>query len=251
MSEAVAGPGAPLLSAHGLGRRFRRVRALEGVDVDLAPGESLALLGPNGAGKTTLLGMLAGVVRPDEGTISWTQSRPAIGWVPQRPAVYARLSTRENLVLFAGLEGRADPQARALELLSEADLARFADRRAEDLSTGTLQRLNLAVALTGDPSVLLLDEPTATVSPDQRRRLWAWLERLRSERDLAVIFSTQSVSEAARHADRMLVLVDGRPAFSGSVDRMIDAYGAASDPHDDRAGAAFVRLVEGRVGEAG
>lgn len=233
------------LRARGLGRSFRRVRALDGVDVDLAAGEALALLGPNGSGKTTLLSILAGVGRRDEGTVEWSDpAASAVGWVPQHPAVYRRLTTRENLRLFAGLEGADDASSRADDLLRAADLTDFADRRAEDLSTGTLQRLNFAVALAGRPSVLLLDEPTGTVSPDQRRRLWQWLERMRADEDLALVFSTQSVDEACRHADRILVLVGGRAVFTGTADGLVEAHGRADDPADDRTGAAFLRLAE-------
>jgi ABC-2 type transport system ATP-binding protein len=236
------------LTARGLGRSYRRVRALDGVDLDVSAGESVALLGPNGSGKTTLLSILAGVGRRDEGSVEWSDhAATAVGWVPQHPAVYPRLTTRENLLLFAGLEAADDVAALADELLLAADLTGFADRRAAELSTGTLQRLNFAVALAGRPSVLLLDEPTGTVSPDQRRRLWEWLERMRTEDGLALVFSTQSVDEACRHADRMLVLADGRAVFTGTSDGLVQAHGRAGDPPDDLAGAAFLRLIEATV----
>jgi ABC-2 type transport system ATP-binding protein len=158
--------------------------------------------------------------------------------------VYRRLSARENLRLFAGLEGVPDPGERAEELLRAADLTGFADRRAADLSTGTLQRLNFAVALAGRPAVLLLDEPTGTVSPDQRRRLWDWLEGMRTGGGLSIIFSTQSVDEASRHADRMLVLAAGRAVFAGTASGLVDMHGDPGDPAGDRAGAAFLRLID-------
>jgi ABC-2 type transport system ATP-binding protein len=226
-------------------KRFRRVTALEGADLALSEGESIALLGPNGAGKTTLLTILAGVTRPTEGSLEWRLgSVPRVGWVPQRPALYARLTARENLRLFAALEGDPEPEAAAERLLARADLAGYADRPAAELSTGTAQRLNLAIALAGSPSVLLLDEPTATLSPDQRVRLWNWLDTLRAEEGLALLFSTQSVDEAARHADRMVVLSRGRAVFEGRVEALVAAYGGdLSDPHADAAEEAFLRLV--------
>ena len=126
----------------------------------------MALVGPNGAGKTTLLTILAGVTRSDGGTVTWADgASPRVGWVPQRPALYPRLSVRENLRLFAALEKAGDPDALAEVLIARADLEQYAGRPAAQLSTGTLQRLNLAIALAGRPSVLLLDEPTATLSP--------------------------------------------------------------------------------------
>lgn len=231
--------------ARGLSRSYRGRRALAGVDVDLKGGESVALLGPNGAGKTTLLTILAGVARPSAGTLAWGDGvAPRVGWVPQRPSLYHRLSARENLRLFAALERAADPAALAEDLIRRADLERHADQPALELSTGTLQRLNLAIALAGRPSVLLLDEPTAALSPDQRHRLWAWLHELRSDDGMALLFSTQSVDEAMRHGDRMVVLSEGRLLFSGSPEQMVEAHGIGAVTDPEAAELAFMRLVE-------
>ena len=239
-----------MLAARALGRRYRGVVALDGVDVDLSAGESVALIGPNGAGKTTLLTILAGVTRPSAGTVSWAAGvAPRVGWVPQRPALYARLTPRENLRLFAGLEGAADPDALAAELIARADLGAFADRAAGTLSTGTVQRLNLAIALAGRPSILLLDEPTATLSPDQRHRLWEWLDALRAG-GMAVLFSTQSVDEALRRGDRMLVLAGGRLQFAGTSEEMLGAYGIGPGADAEAAELAFIRLVAPEGAEA-
>jgi len=240
-----------VLVARGLRRDFRGVRALDGVDLDLAGGEAVALLGPNGAGKTTLLTILAGVTRPGGGTLHWGDGvAPRVGWVPQRPALYPRLSARENLRLFAALEGADDPRALAEGLLERADLAEVAERPAAQLSTGTLQRLNLAIALAGRPSALLLDEPTATLSPDQRRRLWGWLDQLRAG-GLALLFSTQSVDEAARHGDRLLVLAGGRLLFAGTPDEMVRRHGVGAADGGGDAELAFMRLVAPEPGEGG
>jgi ABC-2 type transport system ATP-binding protein len=236
--------GAPLLEGRGLTKRFGRVVALEGADVELHDGESVALLGPNGAGKTTLLTILARVARPSAGDLAWrADAAPRVGWVPHRPALYGRLTARENLRLFAAMEGDPDPQGAVEEILQRADLAGVADRLATDLSTGTLQRLNLAIALAGRPSVLLLDEPTATLSPDQRRRLWDWLGELRDQERLALMFSTQTVEEAVRYGSRLVVLSGGRVAFTGSVDELVAAHGDGAKPDLDAAEDAFLRLV--------
>lgn len=243
MSAATDGP-APALRARGIARRFRGVVALAGVDLDLAAGESVALVGPNGAGKTTLLTILAGVTRTDAGTLEWAGgSEPRVGWVPPRPSLYARLTVRENLRLFAGLEGAGDPEATADDLIARADLGEFADRAAHALSTGTMQRLNLAIALAGAPAVLLLDEPTATLSPDQRHRLWGWLDELRAD-GLALLFSTQSVDEATRHGDRMVVLAGGRLLFAGTPAELAAAHGVDPDGGAEAAELAFMRVVE-------
>jgi ABC-2 type transport system ATP-binding protein len=230
--------------ASGLRRLYRGVAALDGVDLELRSGESVVLLGPNGAGKTTLLTILAGVARPSEGRVEWAEGvAPQVGWVPQRPSLYPRLTTRENLRLFAALERADDPDATADDLLARADLAGFADRPAAKLSTGTLQRLNLAIALAGRPGALLLDEPTATLSPDQRHRLWGWLDELRAG-GMALMFSTQSVDEAIRHGGRIVVLAAGRLLFSGDAARLVHEHGIGGGQDAEAAELAFIRLVE-------
>lgn len=216
--------GDPLLKARGIARRYGSVEALSPLDLDIRRGERIALTGPNGAGKTTLLTMLAGVGAPDAGAITWAgEARGAVGWVPQKPALYPRLSVRENLRLFAGLEGAPDPTATADDLIGRADLGDFATRRAGALSTGTLQRLNLAIALAGSPAMLLLDEPSGTLSPDHRVRLWAWMDDLVRADDMALVFSTQHIVEAARNADRVVVLAEGRVVHDGPAGKMDEA----------------------------
>jgi ABC-type multidrug transport system ATPase subunit len=204
-----------LLAVRGAGRKFGHATALEPVDLELFAGEGLALVGPNGAGKSTLLALLAGALEPSAGRIE-RRSGARVGWAPQRPAQYGRLSARENLELFARLEGEADPQEAAARLLGEFDLP---DRRSPsgNLSVGNRQRLNLAIAFLGSPDVLLLDEPTAALDPEQRRRLWERCTTLR-ERGGAYIFATQNLDEVGRHADRVAALRDGRLVFTGPAE---------------------------------
>jgi ABC-2 type transport system ATP-binding protein len=232
-----------LLRGAGLSKRFRDVAALDDVTISLQQGATIALLGPNGAGKTTLLRILAGVSAPSTGQVRWQTSTSGVGWVPHTPAVYRRLTTRENIELFTKLERAPDPATFAHELLERADLTRFATTRAGDLSTGTLQRLNLAIALAGRPSALLLDEPTATLSADQVRRLWGWLDELRRDDNLAILFSTQSVDEAARHAERVVVLNSGRSIFDGAMSDLIRMHGTDGVSARDAAEEAFLNLV--------
>ncbi len=227
---------ATVLEAEGIVRRFGGADAVSGVDFTIQAGESVALVGPNGAGKTTLLRMLAGPAQPDAGTI--THSGAGVGWAPQRAAVYPRLTVRENLTLFVEMEGVENVAGRVDELISLAALDDYADQRAETLSTGTLQRLNLSVALCGSPAVLLLDEPTATLSPEQRRRLWTWLEDLRRDDGLAVAFSTQSLNEAGSRADRLLILVRGATVFEGTPNALANlAGGDAEAAYSDLVGS--------------
>jgi len=194
----------PLLRALRVARRYGGVDALAPTDLEIAAGETLALVGPNGAGKSTLLGILAGATEPSEGSV---ETGARIGWVPQRPAHYSRLSARENLVLFAQLEGVGDPSRAAAQMLERFGLPATAQPSGE-LSVGNRQRLNVALALLGDPQLLLLDEPTAALDPGQRRRVWEVADALRAEGG-AVCFATQNLEEL-EHATRTIVLQDGR-----------------------------------------
>lgn len=230
-------PGA-VIDVADVSYAYRGTRVLQGVSLAVAPGDSLALLGANGAGKTTLLELCAGTRQPDTGRVT-RDTDTAIGWVPPSGAYYGRLSARENLRIFCRLEGVADPVGRADDLLASTGLTDAGDRRADRLSTGMGQRLNLAIALAGTPDALLLDEPTATLSPDQRLRFWDLIARLRDETGLAVIFSTQSVPEAGRRADRMMLLGGGVIVFTGDITEL-----AARGPGDDMLDAAEAAFIE-------
>jgi ABC-2 type transport system ATP-binding protein len=209
-----------LLSARGVARRYGRIVALAPTSLDIHAGEAVALIGPNGAGKSTLISLLAGALEPTEGEVTGGGGR-RVGWVPQRPAHYARLTPRENLELFARLERVEDPDGatdRFLRLLDLPDDGRL----TAQLSAGNQQRLNLAVALLGHPDVLLLDEPTASLDPRQRRRLWDAAGQVR-ERDGAVVFATQNLEELEHFATRVVVLLDGAVVFEGSLEEFRQA----------------------------
>jgi ABC-2 type transport system ATP-binding protein len=204
----------PVLSARGVSRRFGAETALQPTDLDVCAGELLALVGPNGAGKSTLLAILAGALEPTTGQVQ--RRAPRVGWAPQRPALYGRLTPRENLELFAELEGERDPPAAAERLLVEFELPGDG-RRSAELSVGNRQRLNLALAFLGAPDVLLLDEPTASLDPRHRRLLWERAASLRGQ-GAALVLVTQSVEELERVADRVAVLSEGRLVFLGDVE---------------------------------
>jgi ABC-2 type transport system ATP-binding protein len=203
----VAGNQATPLAVRGLTKRFGTRTALQSVSFELAPGELVGIIGPNGAGKTTLLSILAGVLSADEGEL--THSGSDAGWVPQQPALYSKLSVAENLRLFARLERVADPEAAVAGMLAQTGLADRADEEVGRLSGGNQQRVNIAIGLLSAPSLLLLDEPSASLDPRQRERLWGFVGAL-ARGGTAVVFTTHNVGEAERYADRVLVLADGR-----------------------------------------
>jgi ABC-2 type transport system ATP-binding protein len=226
----------PVLRADGLGKRFGSHVALSGVDFAAAAGERVAVIGPNGAGKTTLLSILAGVQPASEGTVR--RSGGAVGWAPQQPALYSKLSVAENLHLFARLERVADPRAAVARMLEQTGLAERADERLGNLSGGNRQRVNVALSLLADPSAILLDEPSSALDPGQRERLWSFVGE-RAACGTCVVFSTHIVAEAARYADRVLVLDRGSATFDGPPDRI-----GAADGDFEADFVAFLRRRE-------
>jgi len=214
-----------LVAARGVGRRFGGHVALRPLDLDIRAGELVAVIGPNGAGKSTLVAILANALDPSEGHVETRKPPPRIGWVPQRPSHYGRLSPRENLELFARLEGLAAPEQAAERMLAFVDLPEGA-RASSVLSQGNKQRLSLAITLLAAPDVLLLDEPTAALDPTQRRRLWEIAMQTR-DRGGAVVYVTQNLEELERFADRVVVLRDGELIFAGTHSE----YSATPDAH--------------------
>jgi ABC-2 type transport system ATP-binding protein len=226
--------------ATGVTKRFGDRVALRDVSVDVEPGELLAIIGPNGAGKTTLLSILAGILRPDAGELG----RPAreVGWVPQQAAVYGKLSVRENLKLFARLEKVPDADTVVARMLEQTGLSDRADDELGTLSGGNRQRVNIAVGLLSDPPVLLLDEPSSSLDPRQRERLWEFVDARAHANGTAVIFTTHNVAEAERWADRVLVLADGEVVFTGTPAELRAAEHNVSDDFE----GAFVRFLRDR-----
>jgi ABC-2 type transport system ATP-binding protein len=233
---AQAGDAVATLAARSLSKRFGDRMALRRVSFEVRAGERVAIIGPNGAGKTTLLSILAGLLPPSEGEV--TRAPREIGWVPQRTALYSKLSVAENLRLFARLERLADPEQAVRTMLAQTGLQDRADEQVARLSGGNQQRVNIAIGLLCEPAVLLLDEPSASLDPRQRERLWEFIAQL-AERGTAVLYSTHNVAEAERYADRVLVLADGELLFTGTPADLDRVAGADTGDFE----AAFVRFL--------
>jgi ABC-2 type transport system ATP-binding protein len=227
------------LAASDLVKRYGERVALRGVSLAAGRGELVAVIGPNGAGKTTLLSILAGIQRPDEGTISVQPE--GVGWVPQQPALYSKLTVAENLELFARLERVPDPDATVDRMLELSDLRDRADDQVATLSGGNRQRVNIAIGLLAEPEVLLLDEPSSALDPRQRERLWEFILRL-AEQGTTVIYATHHIPEADRYAHQLIVLADGERVFDGSPRELEQATGTTGLDFE----RAFVEYLQQR-----
>ena len=227
------------MEAAGLVKRYGDREALRDVSVTAHRGERVAVIGPNGAGKTTLLSILGGIQSPDGGSVS--RSPREVGWVPQQPALYGKLTVAENLKLFARLERCDDVEATVERMLRQTALGERAHDQVAELSGGNRQRVNIAIGLLGAPSVLLLDEPSAALDPRQRERLWEFIVELTDE-GTTVVYSTHNVQEAERYAQQVVVLADGERLFAGSP-RELEGLVGASDLDFE---AAFVRFLHQR-----
>jgi len=239
-----------MIVARGLTKSFgkkKEIHAVREVSLDAADGQITGLLGPNGAGKTTLLSIIAGAQRPSAGSVRCDAAAAStdVGWAPQQPAVYSKLSVSENLRLFARLHRVADPERAVARMLEQSGLAKRADERLERLSGGNRQRVNVAIGLIADPPVLVLDEPSASLDPGQRERLWEFVAGL-AKAGRGVIFSTHNVDEAQRYADRVIVLDRGDLRFDGTPAELMRAAGEDARGDLERALVAFLAGDERR-----
>lgn len=218
----------PAILVQGLFKHFGPVRAVDGIDLTVAPGECFGLLGRNGAGKSTTLKMLIGLLPPDAGeaTVNGfdlaTQAqrlRASIGYVPQALSVDGLLTGRQNLDFFGRLYGlpAALRRQRIPEVLAMLDLVDAADRPAATYSGGMIRRLEVGQSILHTPPVVFLDEPTVGLDPVARRTLWEHLERLRKRYGMTVLLTTHYMEEAQLLCDRVAIMHAGKVAAQGSL----------------------------------
>ncbi|MCB9778439.1 MAG: ABC transporter ATP-binding protein [Alphaproteobacteria bacterium] len=233
----------PVLQARDLSRRARRRVLVEGVDLDLHPGEILGLIGPNGGGKSTLLHLLAGLLRPTTGTVT-VDGVPAdrlartaagkVALITPEPGLYPLLTGRENLRWFGELHGlsRAEVDTRIDALAPALHLGDALDQRTAQLSSGTRQKLSLCRALAMRPRVLLLDEPTANLDPVSARAILAQVRARADDTGLAVVLCTHDLVAAEALCERVLLLAT-RPVHLERFDgpRHLPAVGALFAPY--------------------
>ena len=209
-SRSAPGKGAPVLTIDGLRRDFGDHQVVRSLSIALGPGERLGLSGPNGSGKTTVLRCVAGTLTPSSGRI-WVgdhlagtmEARRLVGVsLAQERSFYLRLTGRANLVFFAQLRSGSKRQAvrDAEALVEELEVQDIAAQRVDMCSTGMVQQLSLARALLGQPSLLLLDEPTRSLDKQARARLWAAIERRTS---LGVVLASHLEEDLSRCGARV------------------------------------------------
>jgi ABC-2 type transport system ATP-binding protein len=212
--------GGPAFALHGLTKRFGRITAVDGVSVEVAHGEVVALLGPNGAGKSTTIDMLLGLTQPDAGRVVVAGGSPReavdrglIGAMVQNGALLPDVTVGEIVALIVSTHANPLPAA---EVLARAGLAHLVKRRCGKLSGGERQRVRFALALAGDPQVLVLDEPTAAMDVDGRRAFWAAIREFAGT-GRTVLFATHYLAEAEDYADRVVLMRHGEVVADGPV----------------------------------
>ncbi len=227
-------PREPLIRARGLTKRFGTFTAVDGIDFDVAPGESFGFLGPNGAGKTSTMRMIACVSPRSAGELSilgqdpdrnGPQIRARLGVVPQTDTLDTELTVLENLIIYGRYFDLSYAEAgkRATELLEFVQLNERRNDLVEPLSGGMKRRLTIARALINEPDLLLLDEPTTGLDPQARHLVWDRLYRLK-QRGTTLVLTTHYMDEAEQLCDRLVVMDSAKIVAEGSPRSLIEQY---------------------------
>ncbi|NYE36293.1 ABC-2 type transport system ATP-binding protein [Nocardioides cavernae] len=214
-----------------VGKEKKEVRAVDGVDLDVAEGEVVGFLGPNGAGKTTTLRMLTTLLRPDAGTATVAgydvvresqQVRRSIGYVSQAGGVSSGARAGEEVMDHGMLYGlsRTQVESRGKELFAQLQLDGLWERMPKNMSGGQKRRLDIVMGLIHDPTLVFLDEPTTGLDPQARANLWEHIARLRTERGATVFLTTHYLDEADALSDRIVIIDQGRIVASDTSDNL-------------------------------
>jgi ABC-2 type transport system ATP-binding protein len=211
--------GVPGILLTGLTKSFGAVRAVQGINLDISPGETVALLGPNGAGKSTTIDLILGLAEPDAGTVAVFGRSPvdavaagAVGAMLQTGGLLRDLSVRELVTMMASMY----PHPLDIdETIALTGIGEIADRRTQKLSGGQTQRVRFALALVSNPDLLVLDEPTVAMDVEVRRSFWESMRAFAS-RGKTVVFATHYLEEADAFADRIVLMARGRIVADGT-----------------------------------
>ena len=222
--------GAPVVSFENVRKHYGHVKAVDGLTMDLRPGETVAFLGPNGAGKSTSLDMLLNLRKPTGGTIRMFGSDPyhaikagRVGAMLQSGGLMPEVTVRELVALVTGIHPRPLPVEQTLK---RAGIDRFADQRVDKLSGGQTQRVRFALAIVGECDLIVLDEPTAAMDVETRQAFWANMKAEVAE-GRTLLFATHYLEEADQAADRILVINKGRLLADGTPSQIKARAGGA------------------------
>jgi len=229
MTQTISQPE-PIIRIESLFKSFKDVKAVNGINLKLYPGEFVAVLGPNGAGKTTLVEMIEGIQKPDQGEIyikgkQWKRHHAelnrVLGISLQETWFIEKLTVKETLILFASFYKLGE--TRVKEIINLIRLEEKQKAYVKNLSGGQRQRLALGIALLNYPEVLILDEPTTGLDPNARRELWEILLKLKTERNTSMILTTHYMEEAEYLCDRIIIMDKGKILAQGTLDELLSA----------------------------
>jgi ABC-2 type transport system ATP-binding protein len=227
----------PVLVARGLVKSYKAIRAVDGIDLEIRPGERVGLLGPNGAGKTTTLLMLLGAITPDAGTIDLagyrlprhrSQAMEQVGFAAGYLPLPDRLRVREALGIFAGWSGVKDVHRAVAEGLQRFKVQELADRMCSDLSSGQRTLVGIVKAVLHHPRLLVLDEPTASLDPDVALRVRTGLLEVCRDEGIALLVTSHDMLEVERMCERVVFIAGGRVVADGSPAVVAARFGHGS-----------------------
>ena len=239
------------LAAQDLHKKFKDLKAVDGVSFTIEKGEIFGLLGPNGAGKTTTIRILSTIVAPDQGDVRINgfslknqpdKIRGLIGICPQELALYADMSAYDNLVFFGRMAGLSSPEARdqAMENLKLMGLEERAKKgRVDKFSGGMKRRVNLAIALMGHPQMLFLDEPTVGIDPQSRNNIFETIEGL-LKKGMTILYTTHYMEEAD-HLCKRVAIMDGGKIIAMDTPRALKSQ--IGDPDHTSLETVFLKLT--------
>ena len=240
-----------MISVEKVVKRYGAFTAVDGVSLEVPPGQIHGFLGPNGAGKTTTLRMIAGLLQPTDGRVSVgghdlatepEKAKGAMGFIPDRPFIYEKLTASEFLVFHGGLYGLTDGNVRerAAEMLKLFELTDWGDELVESFSHGMKQRLVMCAAFLHRPRAVVVDEPMVGLDP-RGARLIKQIFRHMSERGVAILMSTHTLEVAEEMCDRISIILEGRIIAHGDV----DALKALAGGENEQLTSVFLKLTGG------